>query len=190
MSEQKCACSWCQKGLNAEQATEKRISFLMKIFELVFIHTLMRDQPNTDISNILNQMKADLIMFFSEEEQRVDDVYDPIFNIVFYHCKDDIGENFRPTDIKDFVDQIYESMYRGFEFLKADVSIPEAPVLSGLVTPEMVVQYHLNQKPLPDNIAHMYLSKSQDIMSFLLSGLEQRFGIEVELPAKSNQTVH
>ncbi len=190
MSETQCTCSWCQKGMNAEQATEKRISFLLKIFELAFIRTMIRDQPETDITGVLNQMKSDFVTFFSDKEQHVDDIYDPIFNIIFYYSKDDIGENFRPTDIKDFVDQIYECVYRGFEFLKADINITEAPVLTGIVTPEMVIAYHLNQTPLPHDVGLMYLSKSQDIMSQLLSGLEQRLGIEVELPERQKQTVH
>ncbi len=189
MSE-KCNCMWCKKNITAEEATEKRISFIHQVFQLAFIRTMFEAEPDRDISGVLEEMKTAIIEFFKDQEQHIDDLYENIFNIVFYYSKDDIGELFKPWEFKEFTDQIYDCVYRSFEFLKSDIGVQETPVLSGLITPQMIVDYQLKNIPFSKEIENIYMNKSQNVMSDMLSGLEERFGIQVEIPERPNHTVH
>ena len=185
MSE-KCNCMWCKKNVNAEEATSKRISFLHKIFELAFSKKIA--QGNKPIDAILEEFKIELIEFFKKEDQFSSDLMESIFNITFYYTG--MPDEIKPWEINLLANEVHDCIVKGFEFLKSDIGIAETPVLSGLVTPEMVVNCQLDGTEFPQEVIALYMKQHTNSMSSLLSGLQESYGVQVEIPERSTQTVH
>lgn len=190
MSE-KCGCMWCQKDINKEKATAVRSTFIKQVFELA-VKKMFSIQDDL-FKQIVEAFAIETDKFFGQDEQYVQELIEPIINIVYPVASQVSGT--KPYDVFIKCSQLHDVVTNGFKALKVDISLKETPILSGILTAEMFVNYEVDETLFPKEILNIYQGASNStldqITAVLQSTLDQ-LGVEVELPSReaSNHTVH
>lgn len=170
MSKKNCNCEWCKKNISTEEAAKKRMDFIYDVFEIVFVEN-SKNNPNPlkSVDASLRDFKNKLPDFYNQDHSGVTSLLELIFNITFQQF---YGiEGLTPWDVNLIVVRIRECIFKGFEFMKADIDIPETPVLLGAVTAEMVVNRTLKNIDFPKEIKEIYLkyenTQESNLKSFI-----------------------
>lgn len=188
MSKEKCDCMWCQKGITKEEAEKKRAEFIFEIFLISFLKITGFKKDSVKYKIATSIFHASVSGFFRRSVQDVSDMYEIVFDSVFYTV-----ENFDthcPSEYKSQVDNIFDCIEHGFEFLKYDVQLSETPVLSGKVTPQMIVDFQLDDTDFPEELKKLYFNQQQNDLSNSLTELMEHLGISIETPKNPDTTLH
>ena len=188
MSKEKCDCMWCQKDVTKEEAAKNRAEFIFEIFLISFLKITGFEKASVKYNIATSIFRASVTGFFRREVQDVSAIYDIAFDSVFHTV-----ENFdthSPSEYKEQVDNIFDCIEQGFEFLKFDVQLSETPVLSGKVTPQMIVDFQLDDVDFPEELKKLYFHQQQNDLSNSLTELIENLGIAIETPKNPNITLH
>lgn len=188
MSKEKCDCMWCQNGVTKEEAAKKRAEFIFEIFLISFLKITGFEKDSEKYRIATSIFRGSVNGFFQRSVQDVSDIYEIVFDIVFHTV-----ENFNthsPSEYKGQVDNIFDCIEHGFEFLKSDVQLSETPVLSGKVTPQMIVDFQLDDVDFPEELKKLYFNQQQNDLSNGLTELMENLGIAIETPKNPNTILH
>lgn len=188
---QKCNCEWCKKNTTAVQATETRIEFLVEVFRLMFKEHFESVKPG--ISDTAKDIfRQSMIEYFGKKEIDHHALIEPIVNLSFSLVYG-INKEFTPWIIASNCNDIHTGVENAFKALAVDIELPETPILSKILTPQIFVDLEVHEKELPKELADIYENHNktnrvglQDLISNLRSTLT---GVDLDMSEKS-PTIH
>lgn len=167
MSEEKCECMWCQKGITKEEAKNRRIDFITKVFELMFIYLFKDVEKNVEKATL--QFKEVLTNFLEDEDADGGDVDKSVIDIIFYAIG--LNSGLKPSDIYMKCYKMHTAIDNSFSAFRQDIRMEETPVLSGLMTPELFVANETGEGELPQELIDMYKKASKKSLTTMLESV-------------------
>lgn len=185
MSQDKCDCFWCQKGVSKDEAKVRRINFFTRVFELMFIN-LFKDFEK-DVEKTTTQFKDIITKFLTDKELTGEDIDKAVIDIIFYEIG--LGTDLKPSEIYIRCYKMHAAIDNAFTAFRHDIRMKETPILSGLLTPELFVINETGEGKLPENIIQLYKKASNNSITEMLENITPV--IEEMLQGSENQhTVH
>ncbi|NTV78161.1 MAG: hypothetical protein HGA25_03205 [Clostridiales bacterium] len=185
MSENKCGCEWCKKNIGEEAATQHRVTFIVKVFELMFAQLFNLQQEATD--KAVSEFKVIIEDFFTKGDKYVNDLIAPVIDISFNIVG--LNTDLKPSDICANCDKIHGGIENACKALQLDNRIPETPILNNVLTPEIMVNYELGKAELPKEIVEIYNNIPSHSLSDIMAELRSSMAEAME-DSGNRPTVH
>lgn len=194
--EKKCECSWCKHGITTEESRVVRTNFIAEVFVLAL--SRLFTVPMESLTQIKADFSAIVMKFFEDKDAEGEMITDAIVDLAFQA----VGKtDLKPSDIVKKCSTIRAMIGNVFTGLKVDVRMDEAPILNKLLTPEILVNYELDEIDYPAELlalyrAHQEKSSGSGLLG-LISGLQEALeqsGLSVvtgqDEPEEPKHTVH
>lgn len=151
MSEDKCNCFWCQKGVVGEEAKKRDLDFLTGVIHFATLKLFeCGEEMATQISSTGG---AEIARKMVEEEYSNEALRDDIYDLYFDNIN--MGSSRRSAMIGK-MHEVLKVLAHASGCLGGDRRIKETPVLEGMVTPETFINYELSGVEFPENVMAIY----------------------------------